>query len=214
MHEVARRSPGRPVDQEKRRRIVDIARTLWLDKGEVVSLEAIAAKAGVSRQTIYNGWPNKSNLVLAVALDVCARETNPIQAPAGLPLAEALEAVARSYLGAVLAPRNLRLLKLIFGLSDAQRAVILQFNSGGLLNSVEQLTPFFAAQIAERRLKRMDAAMACEHFLGLVTGELLFQSVTVGAPIADEAQIARRIKTAVRLFLEGHACDNCTEMAA
>lgn len=214
MHEIVRRSPGRPVDQEKRRRIVDIARTLWLDKGEVASLEAIAAKAGVSRQTIYNGWPNKSDLVLAVALDVCARETNPIHVPTGLPLAEALEAVARSYLGILLSPRNLRLLKLIFGLSDAQREMLLQFNSGGLLKAVEQLTPFFAQQIAERRLKRMDAALACEHFLGLLAGELLFQSVTLGARIADDTEVARRIKTAVRLFLEGHACDDCTELAA
>ena len=61
-------------DEAARRRVLDSARTLVCDLGpRVVTVDAIAAAAGVGKQTIYRWWPTKS----AVLMDALAELTDP-----------------------------------------------------------------------------------------------------------------------------------------
>ncbi|MBY0324929.1 MAG: TetR/AcrR family transcriptional regulator [Reyranella sp.] len=61
---------GRPRDPRTRTAILTAARAL-LDKGGLtaVTIEAIAAKAGVSRPTIYRYWPNAPAVAMAAFLE-------------------------------------------------------------------------------------------------------------------------------------------------
>lgn len=61
---------GRPRDPRTRAAILTAARAL-LDKGGLtaVTIEAIAAKAGVSRPTIYRYWPNAPAVAMAAFLE-------------------------------------------------------------------------------------------------------------------------------------------------
>ena len=62
---VAKRSPGRPRSDEARQAI--LASTLELLKKtgyETLSIEGIAAHAGVGKATVYRWWPNKAALVI------------------------------------------------------------------------------------------------------------------------------------------------------
>ncbi|MBM3646382.1 MAG: TetR/AcrR family transcriptional regulator [Alphaproteobacteria bacterium] len=61
---------GRPRDPRTRAAILAAARAL-LDKGGLtaVTIEAIAAKAGVSRPTIYRYWPNAAAVAMAAFLE-------------------------------------------------------------------------------------------------------------------------------------------------
>lgn len=63
-------SRGRPRDPRTRTAILTAARAL-LDKGGLtaVTIEAIAAKAGVSRPTIYRYWPNAPAVAMAAFLE-------------------------------------------------------------------------------------------------------------------------------------------------
>lgn len=63
-------SRGRPRDPRTRAAILAAARAL-LDKGGLtaVTIEAIAAKAGVSRPTIYRYWPNAPAVAMAAFLE-------------------------------------------------------------------------------------------------------------------------------------------------
>ena len=59
----AQRAPGRPKDLEKQAAILDAAKRLFPLHGyEGVSMEAIAAEAGVSKLTVYNHFTDKENL--------------------------------------------------------------------------------------------------------------------------------------------------------
>lgn len=64
---LTRRSTGRPRSQASHEAILQ-ATALLLDSKPYpeVSIEAIAAKAGVSKATIYRWWPNKVALVIEV----------------------------------------------------------------------------------------------------------------------------------------------------
>lgn len=59
------RRPGRPREQRADLAIVDAALEIFADDGyHALSMEAVAAKAGVSKATIYRRWPGKRELVL------------------------------------------------------------------------------------------------------------------------------------------------------
>jgi AcrR family transcriptional regulator len=62
MTEVAR---GRPRSERARLAILAAAAELLLDRGlAAVSMDAVAARAGVSKATIYRWWPTKETLAL------------------------------------------------------------------------------------------------------------------------------------------------------
>jgi len=59
------RKPGRPRSDEARRAILDSTFALLNEVGfNELSMEGIAAQAGVSKATVYRWWPNKAVLVI------------------------------------------------------------------------------------------------------------------------------------------------------
>lgn len=58
------RRPGRPRDERHDRAIVAATLELLVDSGyNALSVEAVAARAGVGKTTIYRRWPGKKELV-------------------------------------------------------------------------------------------------------------------------------------------------------
>jgi AcrR family transcriptional regulator len=57
---------GRPRSGEAERAILDATVALYAERGMAgLSVEAVAARAGVAKTTIYRRWPSKEELVLA-----------------------------------------------------------------------------------------------------------------------------------------------------
>jgi AcrR family transcriptional regulator len=94
------RGPGRPRSESARRAILTAARQLVEREGYGrVTIEAIAARAGVSKQTIYRWWPNKAVLVLetlneAAAAIAPAPDTGSLRADLRLFLRRTVEGAA------------------------------------------------------------------------------------------------------------------------
>jgi AcrR family transcriptional regulator len=60
------RKPGRPRSEQAEQAIIDAALELFAERGvEGVCVEAVAAKAGVGKATIYRRWPSKEELLIA-----------------------------------------------------------------------------------------------------------------------------------------------------
>ena len=63
---VAPRRPGRPRSEQAEQAIIEATLDLFAEQGfEGVCVEAVAARAGVGKATIYRRWPNKEDLLLA-----------------------------------------------------------------------------------------------------------------------------------------------------
>ena len=81
--EVAReveRPPGRPRSEEAHGAILDAAIDQFIEQGyEAMSIEGVAARAGVGKTTIYRRWTSKEDLLIAamneVIFDVEIRDT-------------------------------------------------------------------------------------------------------------------------------------------
>jgi AcrR family transcriptional regulator len=62
----ALRPPGRPRDSRADQAILDAALQSFIDEGyEGMSVENVAARAGVGKTTIYRRWPSKKELIIA-----------------------------------------------------------------------------------------------------------------------------------------------------
>ena len=62
----ASRRPGRPRSEQAEQAIIEATLDLFAEQGfEGVCVEAVAARAGVGKATIYRRWPNKEELLLA-----------------------------------------------------------------------------------------------------------------------------------------------------
>ncbi|WP_309667505.1 TetR/AcrR family transcriptional regulator [Tabrizicola sp.] len=78
--EIRRPAPGRPPDAAKRRAILAATRSVFLASGfDGLSIEAVAAQAGVSKVTVYNQFTDRAGLLTAL----CAAESEWMEATLG-----------------------------------------------------------------------------------------------------------------------------------
>ncbi|MEA2420919.1 MAG: hypothetical protein QOF55_18 [Thermoleophilaceae bacterium] len=67
------RNPGRPRSEQARRAVLDAAVGLIEESGYGrLTLDGIARRAGVSRQTVYRWWPGKAEIVLEALNDAAS----------------------------------------------------------------------------------------------------------------------------------------------
>jgi AcrR family transcriptional regulator len=72
---IAARSPGRPRSEEARRAILLSTLALLKEAGFAdLSIESIAAHAGVGKATVYRWWPSKASLVMDAFVSVAEQE--------------------------------------------------------------------------------------------------------------------------------------------
>lgn len=106
------RRPGRPRSESARRAVVNATTELVLSVGyDALTYEAIAERAGVSRQTIHRWWPRKSSIIaeavvsnalvifetLRIGSDLCSMVSEWVEAmrsPTNTSLVRALSAAA------------------------------------------------------------------------------------------------------------------------
>jgi AcrR family transcriptional regulator len=78
---------GRPRSEDARRAIVSAAADLALDGAAGAGIDAIAARAGVSRTTVYKWWPSAAAVLLEGLLE---RTRDTLESPASATTREAL----------------------------------------------------------------------------------------------------------------------------
>jgi len=96
----SRSSPtaGRPRSTEAQRAVLDAARELFEARGYTgATIEAVAARSGVAKTTIYRWWPNRASLLVEVLAEV---HTAAVPLPAGGEPVRAVVAELRDAAGA------------------------------------------------------------------------------------------------------------------
>lgn len=87
------RTPGRPRSERAEKAIIEATLDLLAAESGVagVSIEAVAARAGVGKTTIYRRWPNKEGLIV----EALAAVKTPLHDPSGASVRDDLLAIAR-----------------------------------------------------------------------------------------------------------------------
>ena len=106
------RRPGRPRSEQAEQAIIEATLDLFAEQGfEGVCVEAVAARAGVGKATIYRRWPNKEELLLAALGSM----KSPIPEPKGVSVRDDLVAMLTVMCQDKADPRKARRYALLLG---------------------------------------------------------------------------------------------------
>jgi AcrR family transcriptional regulator len=108
----ANRRPGRPRSEQAEQAIIEATLDLFAEQGfEGVCVEAVAARAGVGKATIYRRWPNKEELLLAAFGSL----KSPFPEPIGVSVRDDLLAMVEVMCADKADPRKARRYALLLG---------------------------------------------------------------------------------------------------
>jgi len=194
------------IDISKNEAILDAAVELMAERGLSASIEEIARRARVSRQTIYNHYGSKAELVRALTERRVHEITAPLEAPeAAEHPAEALAAFGRVMLHAVLAARTSTFMRMAMaGVTEAPELGV-AFYEAGPKSSRQRLASFLALETAAGRLACPDPREAAEFFAGMVIGSYQTAALLGVDPGLDEARIGRIAAEAAARFMRAYA---------
>lgn len=198
------RRPGH-IDAAKREAVLHAALDVLAEVGAPASLSEIAARAGVSRQTLYNHYRGKSEVIAALLAEHCARLEPPCICETAAPPADALAEYGEALVRHVSHPfyaRVVRVLLLNTAVPDDQLSRALS-----VVSAKGSLAAYFASETQRGRLKVIDPAGAAELFLDLVVAGPLLRSVLQRGGTSHADDSARHIEMSARMFVAFYAPD-------
>ena len=198
-----------PVQHEsdKRRQILDGARTVFLSAGfDGASMGEIARAAGVSKGTLYVYFDSKEALFEALTVQ---EKTSLAEALFTLDADDpdvpgVLTRLGTSFLTEMCRPEHVSLLRMVIGASEKFPRFGQVYYEAGPACGVERLSRYLDAQVQSGRLRIADTELAARQFLHLCQAGLLTRLLFGAGGSAHEADRRYQIDEAVRMFLAGY----------
>ena len=196
--------PSRAQAAQLRERILDVATELLFAHGYGgTSIEAIARRAGVSKRTFYQRFPDKPALMSAVVVRLIDRLRPPPEVPLieGEDLEQMLVHLGSLILHAALTSRVLQLQRLIVAESsrfpDLAAAVA---RAGGRREAVTLISELLLRHAPA--LRADDAVFAAQQFLQMTVSLPQLRALGLGGPMTA-AELDAWVRDTVALFLDG-----------
>jgi TetR/AcrR family transcriptional repressor of mexJK operon len=197
---------GRPIDPAKRAAILETARELFFEHGYGVGLETIAARAGVSRQTIYNLFESKDDLFAAIVQDTSGSITAALAelTPDATPR-DVLTALGVSFLTKILSDRAVQFQRLLIGSAASFPTLGPTFYANGPGRGLARLAAYLDRETTNHRLAVSDPVLAAEQFFGMLMGHRsMRRTLRIDGELPAE-EIRRRVDAAVSAFLRAYS---------
>lgn len=174
---------GRPRNPEARRSILRAARKLLAEGGlAAVTIEAIAARSGISKPTIYRSWPNAHAVAMAALMENGDTQTRiPTAPPKGRhsgaisPLRAQLREVARVFS----APQG-RNVAMMIAAAERETELSKAFRDHFILARRNEGRTFLAAAMASGELR---ADLDIEVTLDLIYAPIFYRLLMGHAPL-------------------------------
>lgn len=199
----------RTRSDEKRREIIRVAADTFQELGfERTSMLTIAERMRGSKQTLYNYFRSKEDLLRAVldfdvgevadeALEELRGEKN---------LRKGLARLGEVYLTRQLAPLAISNIRIVTT-QPAESGIGEDFYQNILCAAWKRVADAFKALMAEGTLRRADPWLAAMHFKGLVLQDLLERQLLNAQKAADPAEIQAAARNAAEAFLKIYGRD-------
>lgn len=196
---------------QKRQTILAAGQALFLTNGyQGTSVDQIAARAEVSKQTVYKHFGDKRELLFAIVNDVLdstvGRFRDRIAAISQTAdLDTALVELAEAYLHAVLQEPVVQLRRLVIGEANRLPELARLYYERAPTRTLAALAECFAQLHGRGLLNAPDPAVAADHFAFLIVGRPIDQALFHGGPnVLDEIDVAPYVRAGVAVFLAGY----------
>lgn len=198
----------------KREAILHAAADVFLSNGYVgASMDEVAARAGVSKQTVYKHFSNKERLFSELVLSSVGEVDRLMRADAlseSVDLEADLTALARRFVGHLMQPDVMRLRRLVIAEADRFPAIGRTFYAEGPERVSLGLARAFVLLAERGRLRLGDAPdaaqLAAYHYCWLVLSIPWNRVLLAGsAELPSDDEIDRVVAAGVRAFLGAYA---------
>ncbi|ADY83507.1 MULTISPECIES: TetR/AcrR family transcriptional regulator [Acinetobacter] len=195
---------GRPKDLEKRARILQAAKAIFLKSGyHGTSMNQIAQEAGVTKLTVYNHFQDKVNLFICAITETCEETlcTKQFDLDTSADFYQTLFIVCSRALQIIYSPEALKLDHVLLELAAEQNPLALQFFEASHTRMENQLAEFFQKAAQLGFIQADDPIYQTELLLTLLLG-VRHHKVLLGITAAPNAQeLEQIIRDAINLFL-------------
>jgi len=203
-----RPSAGRPTREQAERRhaeLLEHALDVFLEQGfELATIETIRTSIGMTKRTLYGLYDDKKMLFRAAVQRAIKRWIIPIEAMRAVEtddLETTLMAVARIRMENSISPLGLKLQRIIVTESFRVPEVIQLFWEQGARPGIRYLAELLARHAKQGEIHADEPELLAHGFLTLVIGGPT-RAIMLGSKI-DKAEIDKRIRLFVKLFLDG-----------
>jgi TetR/AcrR family transcriptional repressor of mexJK operon len=188
-------------------RIVEAAQKIFLAHGfNGATTDMIQAEAAVSKSTLYRYFPTKESMFEA-AMEGSARAflANVGRRCEGVEEPEAfLTEFALEFLQTLLTPRALDIFRLMMMESQRFPRLGKHFYLTGPKSTADLVESWLARAQARGTLRVDNPALAAEHFIGMIRGDLHLRCLLGVTKPPSPAQLERYVASTVKGFLEGY----------
>ena len=194
----------------KRRAILEAGRALFLSGGyQHTTVDQIAARAGVSKQTVYKHFGDKQRLLFTIvsnALDSAVQSLS--ERIARLPETDDLEAdlvaVAADYLHAVLQEPVVQLRRLVIGEANRLPELAELYYEHAPTRTLVAFADAFR-RLHDRGLLHGPESTAADHFAFLIVGKPIDEALFRGGPqVLDAMDVDTYVRAGVEAFLAAY----------
>ena len=153
-----------------RERVLRAATNSFLAHGYRSSVDEIARRAGVAKQTVYQHFPNKDELFKEVARGLASRVLIELDSPSA-DLRDSLLRFGLAYRKRALGPQGIATFRTVVPEVPRFKALArtMYANSAGEL--VRRLGEYLGAAMQSGRLRREEPRFAAEMFLSMLAGQ-------------------------------------------
>ncbi len=204
--EAPRKKAEEPLSP-KQQAIVLAAAELFLHQGYgAVSMDAIAAKAEVSKRTVYSHFPGKDALFAAVMMGHCdsVAGIGHLHLDPDLEPEEVLSDLGRRFLPLVTSPEAVSLFRIVVAEAGRFPELGQTFFDCGPLRWVATVAPYFEEQHRCGRLHLPDPEGAAVQFMTMLKDPLHMRAILGVQQQVTEAEIEAHVKRSVESFLKLH----------
>jgi AcrR family transcriptional regulator len=201
--------------EEKRREILGVAAKAFEELGyERTSMLTIAERMGGSKQTLYNHFGSKEDLLRAVLdYDVSQVADNALQEfLAEKDLRKALVRLGVVYLEGQLAPSAISNIRIV-ATQPAESNLGDEFYRNVLCRAWERVADALEILMKEGKLRRADPWIAAMQFKGLVLLDLFEKRLLGAMKVVDADEIGAAAKQAADAFLKIYGLEEPTSKA-
>lgn len=194
------------INSEKRETILNAATELFLESGySRVSVDAIIAKVGGSKRTIYSYFGDKNGLFSAIVHNLCHKIVTPLTDLdlRGQPPNQALKRLSDTFFDVLLAPETLELHRLVVAEAPRFPDAAQAFFASAPSVSYCCLAEYFTWAQLEGLIKPGDSQRRATLFLDALTADIQLRCLLGLVSAPDRTQLEATADEAIDIFLNG-----------
>lgn len=200
--------PGRPKDPAKRAAIFDAAKRMFILHGfDRVSMDQIAAEAGVSKLTVYSHFGDKESLFAEAVRQHCDQALPPelFDPTPGTPLRERLTAIGEAFVTMIMSPEAIAGHRILCTPQMTGSGMQELFWKAGPQRTQMAFVTLLQRRIEAGELDIDDPERAAAHFFTLLKGELHALAVFGYSCSKCNTNPVTHVASVVDLFLRAYA---------